>query len=83
VKEDLSFEHGGAKLASCPGRHQTSLRPCCHLINVFCVEIVVKKCRMSSPSSLLLFCTAQQQDTFGAYEKLHICTACCLDSQME
>jgi len=25
---DLRFEHGGAKLASCPGRHLTSLRPC-------------------------------------------------------
>jgi len=24
----LSFEHGGAKLVSCPGRHQTLLRPC-------------------------------------------------------
>jgi len=25
----LRFEHGGAKLASCPGRHLTSLRPGC------------------------------------------------------
>jgi len=25
---DLSFEHGGAKLASSPGRYLTSLRPC-------------------------------------------------------
>jgi len=25
---DLRFEHGGAKLASCPGRHLTTLRPC-------------------------------------------------------
>jgi len=24
---DLRFEHGGAKLASCPGRHLNSLRP--------------------------------------------------------
>jgi len=38
-----------------------------HLINVFCTVIVVKKCTMSSPGSLLLFCPAQQQDTFGAY----------------
>jgi len=29
-----------------------------HLINVFCVVIVVKKCTMSSLGSLLLFCTA-------------------------
>jgi len=28
---DLRFEHGGAKLASCPGRHLTSLRPCRHV----------------------------------------------------
>jgi len=25
ILKDLSFEHGGAKLASCPGRHLTSL----------------------------------------------------------
>jgi len=29
---DLRFEHGGAKLASCPGRHLTSLRPCSALL---------------------------------------------------
>jgi len=28
LPEDLRFEHGGAKLASCPGRCLTSLRPC-------------------------------------------------------
>jgi len=27
-------------------------------INVFCEEIVVKKCIISSPGSVLLFCTA-------------------------
>jgi len=27
-KKDLRFEHGGAKLASCPRCHLTSLRPC-------------------------------------------------------
>ena len=27
LPKDLSFEHGGAKLASCPGHHLTSLRP--------------------------------------------------------
>jgi len=56
-----------------------------HLINVFVVVIVVKICTMSSGGSLLLFCTAQQQDTIGAYDqpKLHICAACCSDSQME
>ena len=26
--EDLRFENGGAKVASCPGRHLTTLRPC-------------------------------------------------------
>jgi len=29
LPKDLRFEHGGAKLASCPGRHLTSLRLCC------------------------------------------------------
>jgi len=28
LPKDLRFEHGGAKLASCPGRHLTSLHPC-------------------------------------------------------
>jgi len=28
LPKNLKFEHGGAKLASCPGRHLTSLRPC-------------------------------------------------------
>jgi len=27
IPKDLRFEHGGAKLASCPGCHLTSLRP--------------------------------------------------------
>jgi len=27
LPKDLWFEHGGAKLASCPGRHLTSSRP--------------------------------------------------------
>jgi len=40
-----------------------------HFINVFCVVIVIKKCIMSSPGSLPLFCTAKQQDTFGAYDQ--------------
>jgi len=39
-----------------------------HLINVFCM-VIVKKCAMYSPGILLLFCTAQQQDTFGAYNQ--------------
>jgi len=28
LPKDLRFEHGSTKLASCPGRHLTSLRPC-------------------------------------------------------
>jgi len=32
-----------------------------------CVVIAVKKCIMSSSGSLLVFWTAQKQDTFGAY----------------
>ena len=27
LPKDISFEHGGTELASCPGRHLTSLRP--------------------------------------------------------
>jgi len=29
LPKDLRFEHGGAKVSSCPGRHLTSLRLCC------------------------------------------------------
>jgi len=28
LPKDLSFKHGGPKLASCPGRHLTSVHPC-------------------------------------------------------
>jgi len=28
LPKELRFEHGGAKLASCPGRYLTSLPPC-------------------------------------------------------
>jgi len=28
LPKDLMFEHGGAKLVSCPGRHLTSVRLC-------------------------------------------------------
>ena len=28
LPKDLRFEHGGVNLASCPGRHLNSLRPC-------------------------------------------------------
>jgi len=28
LPKELRFEHGGAKLASCPGFHPTLLRPC-------------------------------------------------------
>jgi len=57
-----------------------------HLINGFCVVIVVKKCIMFTPGSLLIFCTTQVHK--GRYlwclqPKLHICAACCSDSKME
>jgi len=32
LPNDLRFEHGGAKLASCPGRRLTSLRPCSYVL---------------------------------------------------
>jgi len=34
---------------------------------VFWIVTVVKKCIMASSSSLLVFCTAKKQDTFGSY----------------
>jgi len=40
-----------------------------HLINMFCMVIVVKKCIISSSGSLLLFCTAYHQNTVGAYDQ--------------
>ena len=38
---------------------------------------------MPSPGSLVLFCTAQQQDTFGTYDKSYTFTQPAVDSQME
>ena len=35
LPKDLTFEHGGAKLAFCPGRSLTSLHPCCKLITAW------------------------------------------------
>jgi len=32
--KDLRLERGGARLASCTGRHLTSLRPCVHPIQI-------------------------------------------------
>jgi len=40
-----------------------------HLINTFCVVIVVEKCIMPTSGSLLIFCIAYKQDTFGAYDQ--------------
>jgi len=40
-----------------------------HLINRFCVVIFVRKGIMATPGSLLVFCTAQKQDNFGAYNQ--------------
>ena len=34
LPKDLRFEHEGAKLASCPRRHLTLLRPCIHVCQV-------------------------------------------------
>jgi len=42
-----------------------------HLINIFCVVIVVKKYIMATSGDLLVFCTAQKQDTFGAYNETY------------
>jgi len=37
---------------------------------ILCSEvIVVKKCIMVSPDSLLVFCAAQTQDTFRVYDQ--------------
>jgi len=39
------------------------------LINIFCVVIVAKKFIMATSGSLLIFCTAYKQGTFGAYDQ--------------
>jgi len=42
LPKDLRFEHGGAKLASCPGRHLTSLRSCTSRLSSLNVEICLQ-----------------------------------------
>jgi len=34
LPKDLSFAYGGAKLASCPGRNLSSLRPCLYVCKI-------------------------------------------------
>jgi len=36
---------------------------------VFWIVTVVKKCIMASSGSLLVFCSAQKQDTFRSYDQ--------------
>jgi len=38
---------------------------------VFWEVTVMKKCIMASSGSLLVFCTAQKQDTFGSYDQTY------------
>jgi len=40
LPKDARFEHGGAKLVSCPGRHLTSLRPCGYVQPKFLTESI-------------------------------------------
>jgi len=40
LPKDFRFEHGGAKLASCPGRHLTSLRPWVEVVGLPWVAIM-------------------------------------------
>ena len=55
-----------------------------HLINISCVVLVVKKCIAATSGNLLIFCTAQKQDTLGAYDQSYkFCAACCSDSKIE
>jgi len=54
-----------------------------HLINAFCVVIVVKKYTLSSPGSpLILYCIAARY-LWCLQPKLHTYAACFSDSQME
>ena len=43
LPKDLRFEHGGAKLVSCPRRHLTSLRPCTSRLSSQNGEISLQK----------------------------------------
>jgi len=43
LPKDLRFEHGGAKLVSCPRRHLTSLRPCTSRLSSQNGEICLQK----------------------------------------
>jgi len=48
--KDLRLEHGDAKLASCPGRHLTSLRPWQYLIETLSsnIQYVMGNARIAS-----------------------------------
>ena len=52
LPKDLSFEHDCAKLASCPGRHLTALRPCIQDTLSHQDDIILKVERIWIPTAL-------------------------------
>ena len=86
LPEDLSFKHGGAKLASCPGRHLTSLRPCsrAHVnfqmrrkslskVNGTTLSITAKDRGVERQGQRMQKITRTAQDNFsGGKQKMHV-----------
>ena len=64
LPKDLRFEHRGAKLASCPGRHLTSLRPWILLITV-CQHAIVKPFQLQV---LLYYTLTEKKEIMKAAE---------------
>jgi len=56
---DFRFEHGGVKLASCPGRHLNSLRPCTQVRSLHCCWQATLKKTFSRTFHYFRFCLKQ------------------------
>ena len=62
LQKDLSFEHGVVKLASSPGRHLTSLRPCAAHVTIKLMKVnlraheVCTTANMDEKRNHLIYC---------------------------
>ena len=64
LPKDLSFEHGGAKLASCSGCYLISLRPC-HRWASFIFTDIVSACKFTSFQMIGCRLILVRQPAFG------------------
>jgi len=65
LPKDPRFERGDAKLASCPGRHLTLLRPCITYLKVISIYMALRRWRVNRKRPSLA-------STFPAFYELKV-----------